>query len=299
MTSGCPASSPPAPSWQGSRSKRSSGPAPCRRSYRAHELEGGRPVALKLLERSSDGDERFRARFLRESHLAASLDHPNVVRTVDSGEDGGRLYLAMELVEGTDLRRLLREHGKLAPERAVGIVGDVASGLDAAHASGLVHRDVKPGNILLDEDGHAYVCDFGLARHVAGVSSLTGDRGFVGTIDYVPPEQIEGSTVDERADVYSLGCVLYECLTGSRPFDRDSELSVVFAHLNEPPPRVTDASPEASLRRSTPSSQRRSRSPPPSGTAAPASSRRPRMRHSGERCSRDGGHAGARPRRPP
>src|ERR671928_1705178 len=110
-----------------------------------------------------------------------------------------------------------------------------------------LHRDVKPGNILVtsaDGGEEAYVCDFGLARHVSSVSSLTSERGFVGTIDYVPPEQIEGGTIDGRADVYALGCVLYECLAGARPFDRESELSVVFAHLNEPPPRLSDLRPE-------------------------------------------------------
>ena len=214
--------------------------------YRACD-ESGQIVALKLLDDTLARDERFRQRFLRESQLASSLEDPNIVRTIASGEDHGRLYLVMELVEGSDLRQLLRETGRFEPERAVALVEQVAGALDAAHAAGLVHRDVKPGNILVAtaEDGeHAYVCDFGLARHVSSVSSLTGDRGFVGTIDYVPPEQIEGGTIDGRADVYSLGCVLYECLTGVRPYDRDSELSVVFAHLNEPPPRVTDVRPE-------------------------------------------------------
>jgi tRNA A-37 threonylcarbamoyl transferase component Bud32 len=214
--------------------------------YRACD-DDGRVVALKLLEGAVAHDERFRRRFLRETELATSLHDPHIVSTLASGEDDGRLFLAMELVEGPDLRRILREEGRLDPERAVGLVEQAAEALDTAHAAGLVHRDVKPGNILVgsDADGeHAYVCDFGLARHVSSVSSLTGDRGFVGTIDYVPPEQIEGSTVDARADVYSLGCVLYECLAGVRPYDRDSELSVVFAHLNEPPPKLTDVRPD-------------------------------------------------------
>ena len=153
----------------------------------------------------------------------------------------------MEYIDGADLRAILRDEGRLAPERAVALIEHVAAALDAAHAAGLVHRDVKPGNILVrlrSEREEAYVCDFGLARHVTSISSLTGDRGFVGTIDYVSPEQIEGAAVDARTDVYSLGCVLYECLAGMRPYDRDSELSVVFAHLNEPPPKLTDARPE-------------------------------------------------------
>jgi ABC-type transport system substrate-binding protein len=207
------------------------------------EDETGKRVALKLLEPTLAGDERFRRRFLRESQLAATLDHPNVVRTIASGEEDGRLYLALAYVDGSDLRELLRGEGRLEPTRAVALVSQAAEALDAAHAAGLVHRDVKPGNILVaDEDGreHAYVCDFGLARHVSSVGSLTGDRGFVGTVDYVAPEQIAGEPVDGRADVYALGCVLFECLTGARPFERDSELAVVYAHLNEPPPRVTD-----------------------------------------------------------
>jgi len=214
--------------------------------YRARDA-ADRVVALKLLDDVLARDQRFRQRFLRESEVASSLEHPNIVRTRGSGEAAGRLYLAMEYVDGSDLRRLLHDEGRLDPERAVTIIGQVAEALDTAHGAGLVHRDVKPGNILVltGPDGdHAYVCDFGLARHVSSVSSLTGDRGFVGTIDYVPPEQIEGGTIDGRADVYSLGCVLYECLVGVRPFDRDSELSTVFAHLNEPPPKVTDERPE-------------------------------------------------------
>jgi ABC-type transport system substrate-binding protein/tRNA A-37 threonylcarbamoyl transferase component Bud32/streptogramin lyase len=215
--------------------------------YLAEETSTGRHVALKLLAPELARDERFRRRFLRETELAASLDHPHVVPTLASGEQDGTLFLAMAYVEGSDLRKLLRREGRLEPRRALELIEQVAGALDAAHAAGLVHRDVKPGNILVAHDAegeHAYVCDFGLARHVSSVSSLTSDRGFVGTIDYVPPEQIEGGTIDGRADVYSLGCVLYECLAGAGPFDRDSELSVLFAHLNDPPPRLTDLRPE-------------------------------------------------------
>jgi ABC-type transport system substrate-binding protein/tRNA A-37 threonylcarbamoyl transferase component Bud32 len=215
--------------------------------YVAEETTTGRRVALKLLAPELASDERFRARFLRETEVAASLADPHVVPTLASGEEDGILYLAMALVEGSDLRKLLRSEGRFAPQRALDVIGQVASALDTAHAAGLVHRDVKPANILVeqtDDDEKAYVCDFGLARHVTSVSSLTSDRGFVGTIDYVPPEQVEGGTVDGRADVYSLGCVLFECLSGERPFDRESELSVLFAHLNDPPPRITELRPE-------------------------------------------------------
>ncbi len=215
--------------------------------YLAEEISGGRRVALKVLAPELARDERFRQRFLRESAIAAGLDHPNIVRTIASGEEDGVLYLAMDYVEGADLRELLQREGTLDSQRAVDLIAEVADALDAAHAVGLVHRDVKPGNILVAEDdsgARAYVCDFGLARHVSSVSSLTGDRGFVGTIDYVPPEQIEGRQLDGRADVYSLGCVLYQCLTGTRPFDRESELAVVFAHLNEPQPRLSDVRPD-------------------------------------------------------
>jgi tRNA A-37 threonylcarbamoyl transferase component Bud32 len=215
--------------------------------YLAEDTAVGRRVALKLLSPELARDERFRRRFLRESRIAGGLDHPNAVSVVESGEHDGLLYLAMDYVEGSDLRELLRREGRLEPGRALNFAAQVAEALDAAHAAGLVHRDVKPGNILVTAGPgreQACVCDFGLARHVSSVGSLTGDRGFVGTIDYVPPEQIEGAPLDARADVYSLGCVLFECLAGERPFDRDSELSVVFAHLNEPPPLLSDLRPE-------------------------------------------------------
>ena len=209
--------------------------------YLAEDTRTGEPIAIKVLAPELAGDERFRQRFARESALAATLEHPNIVRIFSSGEADGLLFLAMAYVEGSDLRDVLQREGRLEPERALRLVAQVAAGLDAAHAAGLVHRDVKPGNILIGhraDQEHAYVCDFGLARHASSVSSLTGERGFVGTVDYIAPEQIEGRDLGRHADVYSLACVLFECLTGGRPFERDSELSVVFAHLNEPPPSV-------------------------------------------------------------
>jgi tRNA A-37 threonylcarbamoyl transferase component Bud32 len=215
--------------------------------YLAEDTKRGGRVAVKVLVPQLAQDDRFRRRFLRESQLAASLDHPHIVPIVTAGEEDGVLYLAMQYIEGSDLRELLRREGSLEPERALHLVAQVAEALDAAHAAGLVHRDVKPGNVLLaqgPEREHTYVCDFGLARHVSTARSLTSDRGLIGTIDYIPPEQIEGGTIDGRADVYSLGCVLFECLAGAPPFDRESELSVVFAHLNEPPPPLSELRPE-------------------------------------------------------
>ena len=215
--------------------------------YLAESREAGADVAVKLLMPELTEDDRFRHRFMREAEIAASLDHPHVVPILTFGEEDGRLYLAMPYVDGFDLRDLLSREGPLEPARTLHLLEQVAAALDAAHAAGLVHRDVKPANILVaGEPGeeHAYVCDFGLARHLSSVSSLTGDRGFVGTIDYVPPEQIAGGSIDRRADVYSLGCVLYECLTAERPFERETELALVYAHLNDAPPLVTHLIPE-------------------------------------------------------
>ena len=214
--------------------------------YLAEDKAGNR-VALKLLVPELTEDERFRQRFLREARVAASLDHPHVVPTLTFGEEDGRLYLAMAYVEGSDLRELLRREGRFEPARTLHLIAQVADALDAAHAAGLVHRDVKPANILVTGalgGEHAYVCDFGLARHLSSPSSLTGDRGLIGTLDYIPPEQIKGRAIDRRADVYSLGCVLYECLTGERPFERESELALIYAHLNDTPPPVSDLRPE-------------------------------------------------------
>ena len=168
--------------------------------YLAEDAHLRRPVALKVLTTDLAGDERFRRRFLLESQLAASLEHPHIVPIYTAGEDDGSLFLAMRYVEGADLRSLLRERHHLEPGRVLSLLGQVASALDAAHAIGLVHRDVKPANILVSsgEVERAYLCDFGLAKHASSVDSLTGERSFVGTISYIAPEQIEGGPV-ERA----------------------------------------------------------------------------------------------------
>src|SRR5829696_8174724 len=177
--------------------------------YRATDLRLERPVALKLVAPELAEDQQFRRRFLKEPKLAAALDHPNVVPIYEAGEHEGRLYLAMRFVDGDDMRSLLRGEGDLAPERALDILTQVASALDAAHRRGLVHRDVKPANVLVDEDGHAYLTDFGVTKQLGGNTTETGQ--IVGTLDYVAPEQIRGEDVDARADGYALACVLYEC----------------------------------------------------------------------------------------
>ena len=196
--------------------------------YRAHDPRLERPVALKLLSERLSDDDGFRERMLKESRLAASLDHPNVVPIYEAGEAEGRLFIAMRYVDGTDLEALLRREGALAPERAVAIAAQVADALDAAHAKGLVHRDVKPSNVLLDQQGgreHAYLADFGLTQSIAEAGPADGS--LMGTLDYVAPEQIRGDQVDGRADVYALGCLLFETLTGpcrspGRPTSRSS-----------------------------------------------------------------------------
>jgi YVTN family beta-propeller protein len=208
----------------------------------------GRRVALKLLAPELAEDERFRERFLRESKLAASLDHPAIVPIFQAGEADGTLFIAMRYVEGSDLRRLL-EQGPLEPLRTLAIASQVASALDVAHRRGLVHRDVKPGNVLLDEEHNAYLSDFGLTKQASSQSGLTQTGQLVGTLDYIAPEQIEGRKVDGRADVYSLGCLLYECLTGRKPFARESEAATLWAHVHDPAPETGDAAVDAVLAR--------------------------------------------------
>src|ERR671937_919907 len=210
--------------------------------YRAEHVRLGRTAALKLLSPGL-GEADFSDRFLRESRLAASLDHPNIVPVYDAGEEDGLLYIAMACVEGTDLKTLINEEGALPLRRAVHILGQIASALDAAHARGLVHRDVKPANILVGPEDRAYLSDFGAVKELAS-AGMTRTGAFVGTIEYCAPEQIEGGDVDARTDVYALGCVLYEALTGEPPFHRPSEVAVLNAHLHAPPPQLSKAAPD-------------------------------------------------------
>ena len=211
--------------------------------YRATQLGLDRPVALKVIATEFAENLDFRNRFKSEAQLAASIDHPNVVPIFETGESEGTLYLAMRYVEGTDLRTLVESNGGLDAERAVRIIWQVGAALDAAHRRGLVHRDVKPPNVLIAHEGeeHAYLTDFGLTKHAAAASAagFTRTGHFVGTPDFAAPEQIRGEQADARADVYALGALLFHALTGRVPFPRDSELAKMYAHLNDPAPAAT------------------------------------------------------------
>ncbi|HEX6391377.1 MAG TPA: protein kinase [Solirubrobacteraceae bacterium] len=212
--------------------------------YRARQLDLDRLVALKLIAPALAQDEAFRERFLAESRAAAAIEHPNVVPIYYAGEAGGRLYIAMRFVDGEDLRTRVRREGRLSPEAAAEVAAQIGAALDAAHARGLVHRDVKPANVLLGEREHVYLTDFGLTKRVNSLSGATRTGGWVGTLGYVSPEQIRGERTDARADVYALGCVLFHALTGSTPYQRDTDEATLWAHLNEPPPPVTSVVPD-------------------------------------------------------
>jgi YVTN family beta-propeller protein len=212
--------------------------------FRATDVRLGRPVALKVLAAGLTEDERFRDRLLRESRLAASLDHPNVIPIYEAGEDDGRLFIAMRFVGGGDLRALLRHDGALDPGRAVAIFAQIAAALDAGHRRGLVHRDVKPSNVLLDHDDgreHCYLADFGLTQSAAHRGPADGQ--LLGTVDYVSPEQIRGDEIDGRADQYGLACLMFQCLTGTLPHRHRSEVATLYAHLERAPARATDRRP--------------------------------------------------------
>jgi ketosteroid isomerase-like protein len=210
--------------------------------YRATQLSLGRPVALKLIAPGRAEDAGFRERFERESRLAAAIDHPNVIPVYGAGEEAGHLYLVMRYVAGTDLQALLARERRLVPERAAAILAQVAAALDAAHAAGLVHRDVKPANVLLGGD-HAYLADFGLSRVASTDERMTTTGHWLGTVDYMAPEQFDGRAVDARADVYALGCVLHTTLTGETPFPRGTVPATMLAHIGEPPPQPSAVAP--------------------------------------------------------
>jgi serine/threonine-protein kinase len=211
--------------------------------YRARDLRLERTVALKLLAPELARNDTFRKRFTHESQVAAAIDHPHIVPVFEAGETDGVLYIAMRYVAGSDLRRLLDLRGPLPLPDAVRIAAQVASALDAAHDHGLVHRDVKPGNILIaegidsDHPEHVYLTDFGLTKKSLSLTGFTSVGQFVGTLDYVAPEQIAGRPVDGRCDVYSLACVVYESIAGRPPFLRDDDMALLWAHqYDEPTP---------------------------------------------------------------
>ncbi|PYC69539.1 serine/threonine protein kinase [Streptomyces tateyamensis] len=211
------------------------------RVYRAADLRLGRTVAVKILAPELARNDVFRKRFEHESRIAASIDHPHIVPVFEAGEAEGVLFIAMRYVVGCDLRALLDREGPLLVPRTARIAAQVASALDAAHAHDLVHRDVKPGNILVAEGTdsehpeHIYLTDFGLTKKSLSLTGFTTVGQFVGTMDYVAPEQIAGRPVDGRCDVYGLACVVHEMLTGRPPFERDDDMALLWAHLNDPP----------------------------------------------------------------
>ncbi len=211
--------------------------------FRARDDQLGRQVALKIMAPSVASDAEFRQRFVRESKAAAAVDDPHIIPVFEAGESAGVLFIAMRYVAGGDVRSLLAREGPLSIDRASAILVSVASALDAAHAAGVVHRDVKPGNMLIDvrkgRPDHVYLADFGLTRDTSGAATLTSTGRFVGTADYAAPEQIGGRRVDGRADQYALGCAAVEMLTGQTPFPRQSVMAVLTAHMSEPPPTLS------------------------------------------------------------
>ena len=216
--------------------------------FRARDQQLHRLVALKILPPAVAGDAAFRRRFIAESRAAASVDDPHIIPVFEADEADGVLFIAMRFVAGGDLRGVLEREGPLAPGRAAAFISPVASALDAAHCAGLVHRDVKPANILVDaradRPDHVYLSDFGVSKGAISSVSLTGAGHFVGTPDYSAPEQIQGLAVDGRADQYALACVAYQLLTGSTPFEREQGMAVLFAHLSAPPPSLSARRPD-------------------------------------------------------
>jgi pSer/pThr/pTyr-binding forkhead associated (FHA) protein len=212
--------------------------------YRAEELALQRTVALKLILPELSKEPRFRERFRRESKVAASIDHPNVIPILEAGDEDGVLFISMRLVEGTDLRTLIAEEGRVDPLRAARIVRQVGAALDAAHTRGLVHRDVKPANVLLARADHVYLSDFGLAKPVSEVGGLTRQGSIIARVQYVAPEQIVSDRADALTDVYALGCLLFESLTGEVPFAASKGGVAMLAHVDEPPPSPVERRPD-------------------------------------------------------
>jgi serine/threonine protein kinase len=216
--------------------------------YMARDARLDRLVALKLLAPGLGADEGFRTRFVRESRAAAAVDHPHIIPVFDAGEADGMLYIAMRYVPGGDAGTIVRRDGPLGQDRAAAIIGQVASALDAAHAAGLVHRDVKPANMLVDvrsnRPDHVYLSDFGLSKTLTASARLTGTGQFLGTLDYIAPEQMQGRPTDGRTDQYGLACTAFELLTGAPPFRHEEASAVMYAHLTEPPPAVSARRPD-------------------------------------------------------
>jgi hypothetical protein len=207
--------------------------------YAAVDVSLDRTVALKLIAPELAAEPGFRARFMTESRIAASIDHPNVVPIFRAGEEDGLLFLAMRFVDGDDLRTIVERDGPLSPERAAVVVAQMAAALAAAHARGLVHRDVKPANVLVTGDDHCYLTDFGLVKDLAATTGVTRTGEVLGTLDYVAPERIQGGATGPWTDVYALGCVLFFALTGRVVFPLDAPESKLWAHVSEPPPSLS------------------------------------------------------------
>ena len=217
--------------------------------FRARSLAHGRDVALKVIKPELSSDREFRIRFQREYEAEVSIQHPNVVRVYGAGAKGGRLYVAMQYVDGSDLAALLRGGRRLEAATAARLIAQVADALDAAHAHGIVHRDVKPANVLIEGEGagmHCVLTDFGLMKNLSGAGApLTVAGSFLGSCDYAAPEQLLGERIDARVDVYALGCMLFQAVTGQVPFPRPVSAATMLAHMDEPPPRITDVLPGA------------------------------------------------------